>query len=140
MNLTMVPFEGVEINLGGTPYIVPGLSLGQLKRFKETMKQIDAIAAANSASDIPDSVVDDICTVIHAALLRNYPDLTAEQLMGFLDTNNMREILPAVMGVSGLKKVRAPSAQKETPIPTGAGSTPASSQQPGGPGSTSTNT
>lgn len=94
-------FEGVAINLGGTEYTVPPLSLGQIKKYKDLLSQIKV------SNDPTVEDFDNLLTVIHAALSRNYPEITVEQLTEMIDLGNLGMVVQAVMGVSGLKKLIA---------------------------------
>jgi probable phage associated protein len=55
-----------------------------------------------------------ISTVIdcaHAAMKRNYPDMTREEVADLIDIGNMNEVFAAVMDVSGLKRKEQEAAQ-----------------------------
>ncbi|VVN71660.1 hypothetical protein PS914_02340 [Pseudomonas fluorescens] len=67
-----------------------------------------------------------IATVIdatYAALRRNYPDMSREEVAGLLDLRKMREVLNAVMSASGME-AQPVTELGEVPAPsTGANST-----------------
>ena len=43
-----------------------------------------------------------VCEIVHAALSRNYDDLTIEQVEDIIDLRNAGAVIQAVMGQSGL--------------------------------------
>lgn len=89
--------DGVKINMGGTEYIVPPLSFKQLRNLLPKM------ALLTKMGNVPDLKHMDIVTeIVFAALSRNYPELTLELVGDLLDLGNMKLILPAIIGTSGL--------------------------------------
>ena len=91
-------FEGTKKNIGGDNYIIPALSLKQVKNLKP---EIDLVSDSTSDQDIR---FDAMSKIIFTALSRNYPDITEDQVKDMLDLNNILEIIDAVMNVSGFKK------------------------------------
>ncbi|HNA67279.1 MAG TPA: hypothetical protein PLN96_05125 [Zoogloea sp.] len=86
--------KGITLHLAGTDYDVPPIALGDLERLQ------DRIAGFQGGLD-----KDSVATVIdaaHAALKRNYPEITRETVAGLVDVANMGEVFSAVMDVSGL--------------------------------------
>ena len=104
----MVP--GVTVAMGGQDWIVPPLTLGQLRRLMPKVRQLTEIAASMGEPQI--AVLVDIVT---AALQRNYPEMTADQVENFLDLGNASAVLNAVLTGSGLKPSGA--AMGEAPAP-----------------------
>lgn len=110
--------RGITLNLGGTDYIVPPLSLGALEELQERIQAFDGTLAAAG------TVVD--CA--HRALRRNYPDLTRDQVADMIDVGDFQDVMEAVMDVGGLKRkeleknVQPPA----TGEPTGTDSSPGS--------------
>jgi hypothetical protein len=113
----MVP--GVKIVLGESEYIVPPLSLGQLRRFKDEFKKVDDArkAATSLGDDQFFAVLDGSMPIILAALQRNYPSLTQEVLDNVIDIGNFQDVMQAVMAASGLKRV-APGENRPVPAST----------------------
>lgn len=92
-------YEGENIKIKGKEYIVPGLSLGQMERFA------DKIAAVTTGSDnLNKEMIQTISEIIHAAMSRNYPEITVEAVKDMLDMRNMKQTFEAVMGASGFKQ------------------------------------
>lgn len=92
--------DGKAINLGGTEYIVPPLSLGHVRRLQKDIERINQL----DARSLDDDAVDTMLKIILTGVSRNYPEMTKEQLEDLIDLGNMREVTQAVLGVSGLKK------------------------------------
>ena len=78
--MTAPLFKGRAIVLGGLSLVMPALSFGGIETTKELMRQIDA-------GEIKDVVElqHAFITVLHAALLRNHPDLPRAVLVAELD-------------------------------------------------------
>ena len=88
---------GVEIELAGTVYVVPPISLGALQRFQKRLKTFGGGAGEDDYLLVSD------CTL--AALKRNYPDITMEHLTEqLLDISNMNDVMMAVMDAAGIKR------------------------------------
>jgi len=92
----MIP--GVTITMGGRDWLVPPLTLGQLRRLMPRVRQLTEIDASMGAVQI--GVLVEIIT---AALQRNYPDATAETVENLLDLGNAGTVLNAVLTGSGLR-------------------------------------
>ncbi len=92
----MIP--GVMIAMGGRDWIVPPLTLGQLRRLMPQVQRLSALGASMGAEEL--GIVLDVVT---SALQRNYPDLTPETLAELIDLGNVRAVLTAILTGSGLK-------------------------------------
>ncbi len=92
----MIP--GVSVAMGGQDWIVPPLTLGQLRRLMPKVRQLTEIGAAMGEAQI--NVLIDIVT---AALQRNYPETTPDKVENLLDLGNASAVLNAVLTGSGLK-------------------------------------
>ena len=95
-----VPFEGKPVEIGGRNFVVPPLTIGQLKRLRP---KIEAMASAKPDASAMDQV-DDIIDIIHAAIGRNYPDLTVDELADMIPLPDVQRIVEEVMSASGLEK------------------------------------
>ena len=91
---------GAEIQMGGKGWIVPPLTLGQLRRLAP---QIGALSAGDRLLLDP-ATLDAVVTVVTAALRRNYPDLDEAAVAEMLDMGNAAEVFVAVLTGSGLKR------------------------------------
>lgn len=92
-----VKIKGVTVNLNGTDYVVPPIALGALEQLQAKIAAFDG--NAGDAQQIS-TVID--CA--HAALKRNYPELTREEVADLIDISTMMDVFEAVMDVSGLKR------------------------------------
>ena len=92
----MIP--GVEVAMGGQDWLVPPLTLGQLRRLMPKVRQLTEIGASMGEPQIGVLV-----EIVAAALQRNYPDLTIETVENLLDLGNAGAVLNAVLTGSGLK-------------------------------------
>ena len=66
----MIP--GVEVAMGGENWLIPPLTLGQLRRLMPKVRQLTEIDAAMGEAQIGVLV-----EIVAAALQRNYPEMTA---------------------------------------------------------------
>ena len=89
---------GVTIAMGGRDWLVPPLTLGQLRRLMPKVRQLTEIGASMGETQI--SVLVEI---VATALQRNYPEATAEMVENLLDLGNASAVLNAVLTGSGLK-------------------------------------
>lgn len=92
----IVKIPGVTLSLGGVDYILPPLSIHALIQLKP---RIDAFTQADDPTSLEslNTVVD----AAHAALQRNYPDITPDDVGKLIDLANMQDVLQCVMDVSG---------------------------------------
>jgi hypothetical protein len=88
-------YEGVAVTLGGQEWILPALSLGFIRRNGALLEAFSAAASASEAAG-------HMCDIAHAALVRNYPDLTLEQVEEMLDMPSAQRVFVALKEVSGL--------------------------------------
>lgn len=92
-------YEGEAIRIRGKEYIVPGLSLGQIERYADKIESISA-----GSGKLSKEMVEAVIEITHAAISRNYPEIKPEDIKDMLDMRNMKTVLEAVMGASGLIK------------------------------------
>lgn len=89
-------YEGEKIKIRGREYIVPGLSFGQIERLADKIEQISI-----SGNKLTKEMIQAITEITYAALSRNYPEITQDEVKEMLDTRNMQNIFEAIMGASG---------------------------------------
>jgi hypothetical protein len=92
----MIP--GVAIAMGGRDWLVPPLTLGQLRRLMPKVRQLTDIGV--SMGEVQIGVLVEI---VATALQRNYPDATADVVENLLDLGNASTVLNAVLTGSGLR-------------------------------------
>lgn len=96
---------GVAVMLNGQEYIIPPIALGALEQLQSRIGAFDG-----NATDA--AQVSTVIDCAHAALKRNYPEMTREQVADLIDIGNMMEVFEAVMDVSGLKRKAQEAADK----------------------------
>jgi hypothetical protein len=89
---------GVTIAMGGRDWLIPPLTLGQLRGLMPKVRQLTEIGVSMGETQI--SVLVEIVTV---ALQRNYPEATADMVENLLDLGNASIVLNAVLTGSGLR-------------------------------------
>ncbi|WP_155835256.1 hypothetical protein [Herbaspirillum sp. RV1423] len=89
--------DGIEVKMAGKTWVIPALSF---KRLKQLRPKIAALAALNTLPE--EEVIDDVCVIVHAAIIRNYPEVTLDEVQEMVDMSNMQRVIKAVMGQSGL--------------------------------------
>jgi hypothetical protein len=89
---------GITIAMGGEDWIVPPLTMGQLRRLLPQVQRLTDIGAA-----MGDEQIGILIDLVAAALQRNYPDTTPERVAEMVDLGNAREVVAAILTGSGLK-------------------------------------
>jgi hypothetical protein len=94
----MTKYKGFEIELGGTRYVFPSLSLGAVERLQD---KIDAVTSSDSQTNQISAIID----IAHASLKRNYPDITRDDVADLIDVSNIQTIFVNIMSTSGMTNV-----------------------------------
>jgi hypothetical protein len=92
----MIP--GVTISMGGNDWVVPPLTMGQLRRLLPQVRKMAEIGATMAEEDI--GVLLD---VVAAALQRNYPDMSPERVAELVDLGNAQAVVAAILSGSGMR-------------------------------------
>ena len=87
--------DGIAVHFAGSDWVVPALSLGQLKKL---MPHFQALQGGQFSIE----QIDSSLLVIHAALSRNYPALQLEDVEDLVDLASMPILMEAIMRASGL--------------------------------------
>lgn len=87
-------FAGTPIVLGDTTYIVPPLSIGQVRRLAPELDRLANLGDGLVSADDLHAVL----TVIRAGVSRNYPNVTVEQLEELVDIHSVVKLVAAVAG------------------------------------------
>jgi hypothetical protein len=91
-------FTGNKIKLGTEEYIIPPISLGQLRNgLLQRLQEHDTLVADNKTFE----AMDIRGQIILAALRRNYPDIDENMVFDNLDMNNTGPIWLTILGASG---------------------------------------
>lgn len=94
--------DGVTVKLAGKDYVIPPLT------FKALRKLQPKLAVINSMGSVPtDEQMQAVVDLVHGAMVRNYPEMTANDVEELLDMKNTPTVIQALMGVSGLEKGEA---------------------------------
>jgi hypothetical protein len=90
--LTYVKHQGVPYNFGGTIYMLSPLTINVME---QVLGDAEGIKTASEN-------VAFTCRVVHASLLRNYENITMEQVREMVDTWNVQELSEIILKGSGL--------------------------------------
>lgn len=97
----MVKVKGISFPFNNEQtLVIPPIALGALEQLQE---RITAFTGDAMDSKSVATVID----ASFAALKRNYPDITREEVADLIDVENMAEVFACVMDVSGLKRKAA---------------------------------
>lgn len=89
--------KGIPYTFGDSVLVIPPLSLGAMERLQERL--------AGMSDDMFDPEnIGTVIDTVHAALKRNYPDMTREEVADMIDLENMQEAMTCAMDISGLKR------------------------------------
>jgi hypothetical protein len=97
--------EGTKVMLGETEYTIPPLTLKALRKLAPKLKDLAGLATDGSnilgAEQLEQLGL--VSELVHAALLRNYPEMTLDQVEELLDTKNLNRVLGAVLAIAGFE-------------------------------------
>lgn len=97
-------FAGKTFTMNGRDVVVPPLALGNLRNgILEKLKQHDEMLKSESYLDTLSLKAE----VILAAIRRNYPDFSEEELVNYLDMGNITTVWNHVLGISGFLEEKA---------------------------------
>jgi hypothetical protein len=98
--MSQVKNLGVKVRVGSLDLIVPALSMKQARQFKPLIEKFPEFITRNPTDEEEAETVK----LIHAAITRNYPDLTLDQFEDELDLNALPLLTQAVLGTSKEEK------------------------------------
>lgn len=104
-------FDGVKVRIGRQEFVVPALSVRQVKRFRAVLNTLGRFKTAEPTDD----EIDGLLEMLHAALSRNYPDVTVDQLADIVDLRNLPEIIGAIVAQTGLEATKPGEAVQGDP-------------------------
>jgi len=90
-------FAGVSIRLGRRDYVVPPLSLAQLKRFAGELSRLSELPHNGVVAPLPEQY-DAVIELALAAIHRNYPEVTRAHLVEVVDLANFGPLIRAALG------------------------------------------
>lgn len=95
----MQMISGIQVKLGDVVYQMPTLSLGALEFYgKDLQKLLDGENVMTGSIVVIDAA--------HAALKRNYPDITRDTVAAGVDLETITEVVAALLDFGGLKRKR----------------------------------
>ncbi len=99
-----VEFEGRPVRIGNRQYMLPSLSVGQAERLWPALLKLDkeGVTEDEVKAAIP-SKFNDMIDIIHAALSRNYKDVTIAQLKEIVSIGQLKQLMLVVTGQSGIE-------------------------------------
>jgi hypothetical protein len=68
------------------------------------MEQLQDRLAGMSDDMFDPGNIGTVIDTLHAALGRNYPDMTREEVADMIDLENMQEVMTCAMDIAGLKR------------------------------------
>jgi hypothetical protein len=104
-----LPYEGQQIYMNGKVWTIPGLSVKHFRKFFPVLAKSTPIAKDASVEEqtrVINEGLDERLPAILAAMQRNYPDLTQEQLEDMLDAANIVPIIQAISRGSGMRPAK----------------------------------
>ncbi len=119
-------YKGVQVDLGGQLYTVPPLTLGAIEDNEERIRNVEILPHTEQLRLTID--------LAHAALRRNYPELTRDEVRELIDLGTAGAVYAAVMSVSVPKA--DPGEAPAVASGTGQPSTPTSQPASAGPSTT----
>jgi hypothetical protein len=102
---------GEWVQMGMEEYRIPPLGFAAIKDMQANLEILQGMKDAGAPNDDQMKVVAE---VVHAAMRRNYPDMTSEQVLDMLDLGNFRKVFEAVLGMSGYRKAASGEALAPT--------------------------
>lgn len=96
------PIEGVVVKLCGLDAVVPPLKAKHIRKFTANMEQFRKATPETSLGVILDITIP----VIHAALTRNYPSLTIDDVYELIDAATFAAAIQGVMAQSGYRAAK----------------------------------
>ncbi len=101
---------GIDFDFGGGRiFTIPPLSLNA---FKALQQRGDI-----SKVELTEKSIDACMAAVHAALRRNYPEITIDQVGELVDLSNLHEVMQCVLDVAGLKRKKVREAAAEGNVP-----------------------
>ena len=95
----IVKVAGISFPFPDGPLVVPPLTLGALEQLQDRLASFKGGVDKESVATVIDAA--------HAALRRNYPDITREFVADQIDVGNFIDVFTCVMDVTGAKRKAA---------------------------------
>jgi hypothetical protein len=101
---------GVWVVMGDKQYKVAPLNF---KAMRELSAKISSITSLEKGEMPSGEQMSALVPIAHAALKRNYPQMTEDEVADNLDFGNFGNVLSAVLGTSGLNKDKGENSSGE---------------------------
>lgn len=88
---------GTVVTLAGEEFTIPPLTLGQWKRLAKARDTL-----RGTKGELSDDGIDAQLEIIQTAMARNYPGITAAELLDMVDLGNLKEISEAIIALNKL--------------------------------------
>ena len=89
--------KGIPFPFSDRVLVIPPLSLGAAEKLKDRLSALDE-------GTISPEYIGTVIDSVYAALQRNYPDMTREEVADMIDLENMQEVMTCALDVGGLKR------------------------------------
>lgn len=96
----MAQIKGITFDFGAATLVIPPIALGALEQLQQRITEF-------KGEVLDKAQVATVIDVAHAALLRNYPEMTRAQVADLIDVANMADVFQAVMDISGMRRKQA---------------------------------
>lgn len=94
----MPKHKGVTFDFGGgNIYVIPPISVVSMVKLRGKMKTIEVAMKQNDWTAGVDACID----VVHEALIRNYPDMTRDQVANMMDLGNIADAIFCAADIGG---------------------------------------
>jgi hypothetical protein len=111
---------GQWVTLGEEAYRIPPLG------FLAIQELADEVQSLAKMGDRPTpEQMGTVTKIVHAAISRNYPYMTVQELADMLDIGNYQRVLGEVLQIAGFKQESGGPGEGQASTGTGASSTPA---------------
>lgn len=114
------PRGGTWVRFGDEEYRVPALGF---RAIQDLQDRVEALRGLERGARPSPEQMDTVVTIVHSALLRNYPSMEKQQVEDMLGLDNFLAVLNAVLGVSGFVRGEASGGSGEAAASTGTAST-----------------
>jgi hypothetical protein len=90
------PIDGAQIRVGGRTLVVPPVTLGYVRTNKDKLKALVRLKGATPEEQF--DAFDELLPFIYAAVRRNYPNLSQDDLAEIADMGCFNDLMAAAMG------------------------------------------
>ncbi len=101
--------DGITVDIGGTDYIIPPLNFKALINIDGDIKSL----AQPDKGFLSVEKINSMINIIYFALLRNYPDITKDDIQTMVDIKNSHQVIHTILQASGYTVIEK---KETTPI------------------------